>query len=436
MFRVAIFAFALAFLLSVQPDGLKGSRPVLADDVVKIGVLHSLTGPLAISETSLRDVMMMLIDGQNRKGGLLGKQIEPVVLDPASDPEAFAVKLRQLLAEQEVAAVFGGWTSSSRKAMLPVLKEMNGLLFYPVQYEGQESERNVFYTGAVPNQQAMPAVDYLMHVDGVRKWFLVGSDYVYPQVTNRILKAYLTANAVAEEDIEMRFIPFNFGGWTELVNEIKIFGRQGARAGVISTINGDDNLGFYRELANQGIDAADIPVVAFSVGEEELAGVDASGIEGHLASWGYFQSVDDPANREFLRQWRSFIGDDYRVANDPMEAHYIGFNMWVEAVRKTGTFDVDKVIDAMIGIKVPNLTGGMAEMLPNHHITRPAMIGEISIEGQFTVVWQSPEQMPADAWSEYLPESSDIIADWRPPVSCGTYNTVTKACVGVPGAAN
>jgi urea transport system substrate-binding protein len=436
MIRFPSLLFAAALLVSFQVAGLKYSRTVLADDVIKVGVLHSVTGPLAISESVLRDVMLMLIDAQNAKGGLLGRTLEPVVLDPASDPGMFAEKLRQLLEESGVAVIFGGWTSSSRKAMIPVLRKHNGLLFYPVQYEGQESERNVFYTGAVPNQQALSAVDYLMHVDGVRRWYLIGSDYIYPRTTNRILEAYLAENEVGPEDIKIRYVPLGQDGWAGIVDEIKSFGRQGKRAGVVSTINGFDNLGFYRELAWQGIDAADIPVMAFSAGDEELAGLDTSGVEGHLSSWGYFQSVDDPANREFVKRWRAFVGDNYRVVNDPMEAHFIGFNMWVEAVRKAGAVDVDKVIDAMIGIKVPNLTGGEAEMLPNHHVTRPAMIGAIGSNGLFEVLWTSPEQLKADAWSDYLPESKEIIADWRPPISCGSYDAGAKTCMSPPDDAN
>ncbi|MEQ8707645.1 MAG: transporter substrate-binding protein [Rhodospirillales bacterium] len=436
MMKAAGYAVFLLLSVVTTLGGFMTTSPAKAEDVIKVGILHSLTGPLSISESTLRDVMLMLIDRQNANGGLLGRQIEPVVLDPASDPKTFAVKLQQMLEKRDVAAVFGGWTSASRKAMLPVLRKNNGLLFYPVQYEGQESERNVFYTGATPNQQAIPAVEYLMNYDQVTRWYLVGNDYVYPRVTNRILKAYLDLHEVPEEDISIRYIPWNFRDWRGLVNEIKLFGRQGARTAVISTINGEGNLAFYRELAQQGIDGADIPVVSFSVGEEELAGVDSSGVEGHLASWGYFQSVDDPANQAFIRDWHKFLGDDFRATNDPMEAHYIGFSMWVEAVRKAGTVDIDRVIDSLIGIRVPNLSGGMAEMLPNHHITRPAMVGEIGSNGQFRIIWRSPGLIPADAWSDYLEDSSELIADWRQPVSCGSFNKVSGKCVSVPPAAN
>lgn len=436
MRKAAEIAVTLMLTVSAALGSICIAPSAKAEDVIKVGVLHSLTGPLSISESSLRDVMMMLIDQQNQNGGLLGKQIEPVVLDPASDPKQFAGKLQQMLEKRDVAAVFGGWTSASRKAMLPVLQKNNGLLFYPVQYEGQESERNVFYTGATPNQQAIPAVEYLMNVDKVTRWYLVGHDYVYPRVTNKILKAYLDLNEVPEEDVSVRYIPWNFRDWKELVSEIKLFGRQGARAAVISTINGDANLAFYRELAQQGIDGADIPVVSFSVSEEELAGVDATGVEGHLVAWGYFQSIDHLANQVFLKQWHDYLGDEFRATNDPMEAHYIGFNMWVEAVRQAGSTDVDQVIDKMIGIKVPNLSGSMAEMLPNHHITRPAMVGEISSNGQFRIVWQSRDLVPGDAWSDYLDVSRELIADWRAPVSCGAFNQVSQTCVRIPPATN
>ncbi len=436
MRKAAVLAVTLTLWVSAVLGGFGITSSAKAEDVIKVGILHSLTGPLSISESSLRDVMLMLIDQQNQNGGLLGKQIEPVVLDPASDPRTFARKLQQLLEKHDVSAVFGGWTSASRKAMLPVLRKNNGLLFYPVQYEGQESERNVFYTGATPNQQAIPTVEYLMNVDKVTRWYLVGNDYVYPRITNSILKAHLELNGVPEDDIEIRYIPWNFRDWPGLVNEIKHFGRQGARSAVVSTINGEANLAFYRELAQQGVDGADIPVVSFSVSEEELSGVDATGVEGHLVAWGYFQSVDHPANQAFLKQWHDYLGDEYRATNDPMEAHYIGFNMWVEAVRQAGSVDVDQVIDKMVGIRVPNLSGGMAEMLPNHHITRPAMVGEINSDGQFRIVWRSPDLLPGDAWSDYLDISRDIVADWRAPVSCGSFNKVSGTCVRVPPAAN
>ncbi|HSK40262.1 MAG TPA: urea ABC transporter substrate-binding protein, partial [Arenibaculum sp.] len=347
------------------------------EDTIKVGVLHSLSGTMAISETTLKDAMLMLIEEQNKKGGLLGKQLEPVVVDPASDWPLFAEKARELITVNEVAAVFGCWTSVSRKSVLPVFEELNSILFYPVQYEGEESSRNVFYTGAAPNQQAIPAVDYLMNEDGVERWVLAGTDYVYPRTTNKILEQYLKDQGVAAEDIMINYTPFGHSDWQTIVSDIKSFGSAGKRTAVVSTINGDANVPFYKELANQGVSAEDIPVVAFSVGEEELAGIDTEPLVGHLAAWNYFMSVDSDANAEFIDAWHAFIGNEDRVTNDPMEAHYIGFNMWVKAVEKAGTTDPDSVIDAMIGVTAPNLSGGYSAMLPNHHITKPVLIGEI-----------------------------------------------------------
>jgi urea transport system substrate-binding protein len=401
-----------------------------AADTIKVGVLHSLSGTMAISETTLKDTMLMLIDEQNKKGGLLGKKLEAVVVDPASNWPLFAEKARELLQKDKVAAVFGCWTSVSRKSVLPVFEELNGLLFYPVQYEGEESSKNVFYTGAAPNQQAIPAVDYLMKELGVKRWVLAGTDYVYPRTTNKILEAYLKQKGVKDEDIMINYTPFGHSDWQSIVAEIKRFGSEGKKTAVVSTINGDANVPFYKELANQGISAEDIPVVAFSVGEEELSGIDTKPLVGHLAAWNYFMSVDTPANERFIKQWHKFIKNPKRVTNDPMEAHYIGFNLWVKAVKKAGTTDPNKVAAAIIGLQVPNLTGGTAKMLPNHHITKPVLIGEIQDDGQFQVVWQTEKEVPGDAWSDYLPGSKDITADWRPPISCGNYNTKTKKCSG------
>ena len=401
-----------------------------AADTIKVGILHSLSGTMAISETTLKDTMLMLIDEQNKKGGLLGKQLEAVVVDPASDWPLFAEKARELIEKEKVAAVFGCWTSVSRKSVLPVFEELNGVLFYPVQYEGEESSKNVFYTGAAPNQQAIPAVDYLMNDIGVERWVLAGTDYVYPRTTNKILEAYLKDKGVAEDDVMINYTPFGHSDWQSIVADIKKFGSAGKKTAVVSTINGDANVPFYKELGNQGISAEDIPVVAFSVGEEELSGIDTKPLVGHLAAWNYFMSVDDPANDEFIKAWHEFIKNEDRVTNDPMEAHYIGFNLWVKAVEKAGTTETDKVVDAIIGLEVPNLTGGTAQMLPNHHITKPVLIGEIQEDGQFEVVWATDAEVPGDAWSDFLPGSKDIIADWTPPLSCGNYNTKTKACSG------
>ena len=408
---------------------LMSSVAYAADDTIKVGVLHSLSGTMAISETTLKDVMLMLIEEQNAKGGLLGKKLEAVVVDPASDWPLFAEKARELISAKGVQAVFGCWTSVSRKSVLPVFKELNSVLFYPVQYEGEESERNVFYTGAAPNQQAIPAVDYLMEEEEVKRWVLAGTDYVYPRTTNKIFEAYLKSKGVADEDIMINYTPFGHSDWQTIVSDIKSFGSAGKKTAVVSTVNGDANVPFYKELGNQGVKASDIPVIAFSVGEEELAGFDTAPLVGHLAAWNYFQSVEAPENAEFIKKWKTFTKDEKRVTNDPMEAHYIGFNMWVKAVEKAGTTDPDKVIAALPGITVPNLTGGMSTMLPNHHITKPVLIGEIQADGQFEVVSKTDELVPGDAWSDYLPDSKHLKSDGV-ELKCGNYNTETKACVG------
>jgi len=402
-----------------------------ADDTIKVGILHSLSGTMAISETTLKDVMLMLIDEQNKKGGVLGKKLEAVVVDPASNWPLFAEKAKELIAQDKVSVVFGCWTSVSRKSVLPVFKELNSILFYPVQYEGEESERNVFYTGAAPNQQAIPAVDYLMSEDGgsVKRWVLEGTDYVYPRTTNKILEAYLKYKGVAPEDIMINYTPFGFSDWQTEVSKIKAFGTGGKKTAVVSTINGDANVPFYKELGNQGIKATDIPVVAFSVGEEELAGLDTKPLLGHLAAWNYFESIATPENKAFIEEWHTFTKNPKRTTNDPMEAHYIGFNMWVKAVEKAGTTDPDKVIAALPGTEQKNLTGGTAKMLPNHHITKPVFIGEIRPDGQFDVVWQTKELVPGAAWSPYLEGSKDLVADWV-DLKCGNYNKVTKKCGG------
>jgi urea transport system substrate-binding protein len=376
--------------------GLSAAAPARADDTIKVGILHSLSGTMAISETTLKDVMLMLIDAQNKKGGLLGKKLEAVVVDPASNWPLFAEKARELISKDKVSVVFGCWTSVSRKSVL-----------------------------------AIPAVDYLMSADGgsVKRWVLEGTDYVYPRTTNKILEAYLKQKGVKDEDIMINYTPFSFSDWQTEVSKIKAFGSAGKKTAVVSTVNGDANVPFYKELGNQGIKATDIPVVAFSVGEEELAGLDTKPLLGHLAAWNYFESIKTPANAAFIKEWHDFIGNPKRTTNDPMEAHYIGFNMWVKAVEKAGTTDPDKVIAALPGIKQANLTGGVSEMLPNHYITKPVFIGEIKSDGQFNVVWKTKDLVPGAAWSPYLPGSKDLVADWV-NLKCGNYNTVTKTCGG------
>ncbi|MCK8785022.1 urea ABC transporter substrate-binding protein [Roseomonas sp. NAR14] len=385
-------------------------RPAAAQGApIKVGVLHSLSGTMAISETALRDTVLMMVEWINGKGGILGRRVEAVVVDPASNWPLFAEKARELLQVHKVDVTFGCWTSVSRKSVLPVFEELNGLLFYPVQYEGEEESRNIFYTGAAPNQQALPAVDYMMSADGggAKRIALLGTDYVYPRTTNRILRGYLNSKGIADADIMEEYTPFGHSDWQGIVSRVKRFAGEGKRTAIVSTINGDANVPFYRELGNQGIKAEDIPCVAFSVGEEELAGIDTKPLVGHLAAWNYFMSVKSPANAEFIEMWHKFIRNPRRVTNDPMEATLIGFKMWTQAVAKAGTPAVDKVREAMIGQKLDAPSGYTVEMHANHHLSKPVMIGEIQADGQFNIVYKTPNAIPAENWSRFIPENAN-----------------------------
>ena len=400
--RAALAGLAGGLALpAIRPAFAQGGAPI------KVGVLHSLSGTMAISETALRDTVLMMVEDINNKGGLLGRKLEAVVVDPASNWPLFAEKARELLQVHKVDCTFGCWTSVSRKSVLPVFEELNGLLFYPVQYEGEEQSRNIFYTGAAPNQQAIPAVDYLLGADGgsAKRIALLGTDYVYPRTTNRILRAYLVSKGIPESDIMEEYTPFGHSDWQGIVSRVKRFAGEGKRTAIVSTINGDANVPFYRELGNQGIKAEDIPSVAFSVGEEELAGIDTRPLVGHLAAWNYFMSVDAPANTEFKNMWRAYIKNDRRVTNDPMEATYTGFKMWAQAVAKAGTTAVDPVRQAMYGQKVMAPCGYEEEMHRNHHLSKPVMIGEIEASGQFNVVFKTPNAIPAENWSPFIPEN-------------------------------
>jgi urea transport system substrate-binding protein len=382
-----------------------------AAETIKVGVLHSLSGTMAISETVLKDVTLMAIDEINAKGGVLGKKLEAVVVDPASNWPLFAEKARELIAQKKVAVVFGCWTSVSRKSVLPVFEELNGLLFYPVQYEGEEISKNVFYTGAAPNQQAIPAVEYLMSKDGggAKRWVLLGTDYVYPRTTNKILRAFLKSKGVADKDIDEKYTPFGHADYQTIVADIKKFSA-GGKTAVVSTINGDSNVPFYKELGNQGLKAKDVPVVAFSVGEEELRGVDTKPLVGHLAAWNYFQSIKGPDNDVFKKKWADYAKKkniaghkDKPITNDPMEAAYLGFNMWVQAVQKAKSTDTDKVIAAMAGQTFKAPSGILSKMdEKNHHLHKAVFIGEIKADGQFNVVWKTAGPVKAKPWSPYI----------------------------------
>jgi len=397
------------------------------ESTIKVGILHSLSGTMAISETVLKDTVLMLIRDQNAKGGLLGRKLEPIIADPASDWPLFAEKARDLLANRNVAVVFGCWTSASRKSVLPVFEELNGLLYYPVQYEGEESSRNIFYTGAAPNQQAIPAVQFLMSKEGgeTRRWVLLGTDYVYPRTTNRILQAYLANQGTSPEDILTIYTPFGFSDWREIVEKIKTFASAGKKTAVVSTINGDANTHFYTELAAQKVDAANIPVMAFSVSERELLGLDTKPLAGHLATWNYFQSVQSPENTKFVAMWRDFTGNPNEITNDPMEATFIGFKMWAQAVAQAGTTDVNAVRQAMYRQRVKAPSGYDEVMNTNHHLSKPAMIGKVDASGRFDIIWRSINPIRADAWSKYIPDNARRTADWTFPWVCGDCTAPT-----------
>jgi urea transport system substrate-binding protein len=428
-----------------KPGAPAPSAAAPADDKgpIKIGILHSLSGTMAISETSLKDVALMTIEEINEKGGVLGRKLEPVVVDPASNWPLFAEKARDLIQNQKVAVTFGCWTSVSRKSVLPVFEELNGLLFYPVQYEGEESSWNVFYTGAAPNQQAIPAVEYLMSKKGgaAKRWVLLGSDYVYPRTTNKILRYFLHEKGVADEDIMEKYTPFGHSDYQTIVADIKKFAAS-KRTAVVSTINGDSNVPFYKELGNQGLKATDIPVVAFSVGEEELRGIDTKPLVGHLAAWNYFMSMDTPENKVFIDKWMAYVkknnlpAGDKRVTNDPMEATYIGIHMWAQAVEQAKTTNVDAVRQA-VGYQHFKAPSGFDIQLDakNHHLWKPVVIGEVKGDGQFHIVWKTEGPIRAQAWSPFIPDSAKKVADWTYPWACGNCTSPKFGAAGVVAAA-
>ena len=397
---------------AVAFPGLTASNILFAQDKspIKVGILHSLSGTMAISETALKNTALMTFEEINAKGGVMGRKLEGVVVDPASNWPLFAEKARQLITQDKVAATFGCWTSVSRKSVLPVYEELNSLLFYPVQYEGEELSKNVFYTGAAPNQQAIPAVEYLMSADGsgAKRFVLLGTDYVYPRTTNKILRAFLKSKGIADKDIDEAYTPFGHADYQTIVGNVKKFAA-GGKTAVISTINGDSNVPFYKELGNQGIKATDIPVVAFSVGEEELRGIDTKPLVGHLASWNYFMSVKNPTNDAFIKLYKNWAVKNNVpnattvVTNDPMEATYVGIHMWKQAVEQARTINVDPVIDAMAGQKFKAPCGFELTMdKTNHHLHKPVMIAEVKADGQFTVVYKTRGPIRAQPWSPFI----------------------------------
>ena len=374
---------------------------------VKIGVLHSLSGTMAISETSLKDVVPMAVEEINSDGGVMGKQIKPVVVDPASDWDLFAEKAKDLIVKEEVAVVFGCWTSVSRKSVLPVFEENNSLLFYPVQYEGEEQSLNVFYTAATPNQQLVPAAEYMMEEIGAKKFYLLGTDYVFPRTANKVLKAFLKTKGVPDENIVEEYTPFHHQDYQTIVGKIKTFAA-GGDACVLSTINGDSNVPFYKEFANQGLTSDDCPIMAFSVAEDELRAMDVPPLVGHLASWNYFQSINTPENKKFVKNFKAFCdrnnlpGGSDRVTDDPIEAAYFGVYVWKAAVEKAKSFDVDKVREAVYGLEF-DAPGGMKMMhASNQHTLKPVYVGEIKKNGQFKIVYKSDGLVSPDSYSKYL----------------------------------
>jgi urea transport system substrate-binding protein len=361
-----------------------------ADDTVKVGVLHSLSGTMAISETSLKDVLLFTFDEINAKGGVLGKKIEPVIVDPASNWPLFAEKAEQLLVKDKVAVVFGCWTSVSRKSVLPVFEKYNGLLFYPVQYEGEELSRNIFYTAEAVNQQAIPAVDYML-AEGKKKFYLIGSDYVYPRTTNKILKKYLKLRGIPDESIVEIYTPFGHTDYQTIVAEIKKFSADGS-ACVISTLNGDTNVPFFKEFANAGLTSENCPVVSFSLSEDEFRSLPTKDLVGHLGCWTYFMSLKTPENKAFVSDFMAWLKTSPpgvqtkdRVTCSPMNLSRTGVYLWKQAVEKAGSFDVDKVREAMIGqtFKAPE---GEVTMQENHHLINEVFIGETQANGQFKIV--------------------------------------------------
>ncbi len=430
-----ILSFTLALLFISLSTSTLSVAYADGHQSVKVGVLHSLSGTMAISETSLRDVVLMAVEEINNAGGVLGKKIEPVVVDPASDWPLFAEKAKQLLTEDQVAATFGCWTSVSRKSCLPVFEEHNGLLFYPVQYEGEEQSLNVFYTAASPNQQLVPAAEYMIQEMGMEKFYLLGTDYVFPRTANKVLKAYLKAQGVSDENIREEYTPFHHQDYQTIVSKVKEFAADG-NACILSTINGDSNVPFYKEFANQGLTSDDCPIMAFSVAEDELRAMDVPPLIGHLAAWNYFQSIDTPENGAFVDAFKAYCeksglpGGKERVTDDPIEAAYFGVYVWKAAVEKAGSFEVDKVRNAVYGLEF-DAPGGKKKMHEsNQHTLKPVYIGEILADGQFDIVAavNDGDLVVPDSYSSYLwPDGN-----YPKPTPEAKYNELRATCCNWP----
>ena len=388
-----------------------GAGPLRAEDI-KLGVLHSLSSFMAISETSCKDASVLAMEEINAKGGVLGRKLEPIVVDGGSDWPLFAEKAKELLLKHKVAATFGCWTSSSRKSVLPVFEENNGLLFYPVQYEGEEQSKNVFYTAASPNQQLVPAAQYMLD-QGATKFVLLGTDYVFPRTANKVLKAFLKSKGIPDANVIEEYTNFGHKDYQTIVAKIKELAKGGGTC-VLSTINGDSNVPFYKEFANQGLTSSDCPIMAFSVAEDELRAMEVPPLVGHLAAWNYFMSIDTPENKTFIKAFQTRYGKE-RVTDDPIEAAYYGVYVWAKAAELAKSIEVDKVREKVYGLEF-DAPGGKKSMHPtNQHTMKPVYIGEILKTGQFKVVWKSKGLVEPDSYSKILPRE----AGWTPAITGG-----------------
>ena len=403
---------------TTSPD--TAASPAAAGDTIKVGILHSLSGTMAISETTVVDAEMLAIEEINAAGGVLGKKIEPIKEDGASDWPTFAEKATKLIDQDKVVVVFGGWTSASRKAMLPVFESKNHMLWYPVQYEGQECSKNVFYTGAAPNQQIEPAVEWLLKNKG-KEFFLVGSDYVFPRTANTIIKEQLKAKG--GKTVGEDYLPLGNTEVTPIITKIKQALPQG---GVIfNTLNGDSNVAFFKQIQSAGLTPDKYPVLSVSIAEEEVQQIGVEYLLGQYAAWNYFQTVDTPANAKFVKAFKAKYGEN-RVTNDPAEAAYIAVYLWKQAVEKAGVADdLDKVRLAAIGQEL-DAPGGMVKMYPNHHISKTVRIGEVNKDALFDVVWATEGPVVPIPWNQFVAETKGYSCDWtrtdiQPPETPGKF---------------
>lgn len=399
--RKTVFMMAFSLLILVacgeqtaqqQEQSAEQTEVEVGSDQIAVGILHSLSGTMAMSETSVRDAELLAIEEINEAGGVLGKELVPIIEDGASEPNIFAERATKLLQQDEVAVIFGGWTSASRKAMLPVVEENYGLLFYPVQYEGMEASPNIFYAGAAPNQQIVPAVEWLLENRGT-EFFLLGSDYVFPRLANAIIKAQLESHGATL--VDEQYTPLGHTDYNTIISRI----RESEPTVIFNTLNGDSNVAFFKQLADAGITADDVTVMSVSVAEEEIRGIGADVLVGHLASWNYFQTTDTPENDTFVTAYKKSFGDD-RVTGDPIEAGYLMVHLWAQAVEAAGTTDIEAVREAASTIEF-SAPGGLVKVDgDNQHLYKTVRIGEVQADGQFEEVWNSGEPVKPDPFLE------------------------------------